>query len=253
MLLTDDLIDRLHRLCITSIRIAGEAAMGIRPDAAIKGIGGGLACFAGEGSPFTQVCEFGHRDPSAQIQQVEDFYKDRCSNWEVIIGPTTSAEAMRSIGGAGYRPHHFETVLVKEIEHLPTAPEIEIELVQVDTAEWQQTAVRGWMGESAEPDEITQIASSMAGVRLYLARIDGEPVGTASMFLEDGIASMAGASTRVPYRGRGVQTALFAQRIRDAGIGKLAVISAVPGSSSYRNAQRMGFEPAITKLVMMRA
>jgi hypothetical protein len=255
MLLDDELIDRLHDLNLRAIRLAGETAMRFRQDAALKDIGGGLACFAGEGSPFTQVCEFGHRDPNADVREVEEFYAGRCSNWEVIISPTSSPEALRSVGLAGYLPDHFETHLVMAIETLPDEPDdVEVELITGDTSEWQTTAAQGWAGEgeNAGPDEVTQIASSMDGVRCYLARIDGVPAGAASLFIEGGIASMAGASTRVPYRRRGVQTALFARRMRDAGIGKLASIVAVPGSSSYRNALRLGFRPVMTKLVMMR-
>ncbi len=60
---------------------------------------------------------------------------------------------------------------------------------------------------------------------------------------------------RLPeYRGRGVQTALIAQRLHEAALAgcEYAVVSTNPGSGSQRNMERRGFHVAYTKPVMMR-
>jgi GNAT superfamily N-acetyltransferase len=87
--------------------------------------------------------------------------------------------------------------------------------------------------------------------RLYLARIDGEPVGGALLSLDADIGYLANASTLPAYRGRGVQTALIARRIADAAAAgcKTVCSGAAFGSQSQRNLQRAGLQVAYTKAV----
>jgi len=61
---------------------------------------------------------------------------------------------------------------------------------------------------------------------------------------------LAGASTDPPFRGRGAQNALLAIRLRYAmSLGcDLAMMGALPGSASQRNAERQGFRIAYTRI-----
>ncbi len=56
------------------------------------------------------------------------------------------------------------------------------------------------------------------------------------------------------YRRRGVQQALIAARLRAAAEAGATVvtISALPGVATERNARRMGFQVAYTKVVLVR-
>ncbi len=95
----------------------------------------------------------------------------------------------------------------------------------------------------------------MAHAGCWLAWHDGEPVGAATLAICDGVASLFGASTRVPHRNRGVQHALIAARLAaavDAGCD-LAVVHTEPGSDSQRNVERLGFRLAYTKVTMRSA
>ena len=85
---------------------------------------------------------------------------------------------------------------------------------------------------------------SLPGVTALLALIDGEPVGAASVMTLSSTALLGGAATLPAFRRRGVQRALIAARLAVAAHAgcDLAVITADPGSSSGRNAERSGFQ-----------
>ena len=68
--------------------------------------------------------------------------------------------------------------------------------------------------------------------------------------MRDGVAGFFGASTLPAFRRRGVQTALLRARMERAREAKcdLAVCLAQPGSSSGRNATRLGFQVLYTRV-----
>ena len=94
------------------------------------------------------------------------------------------------------------------------------------------------------------VAVATSGAHLYLAELDGRPVATAAMRMHEGVALMAGASTIPSARGRGAQLALLERRLHDAGENacNLAMMGALPGSISQRNAERHGFRIAYTRI-----
>ena len=81
------------------------------------------------------------------------------------------------------------------------------------------------------------------------AEIDGQPVATGVVFIANGVALLAGASTIPNARRKGAQSQLLEARLRYAveqGCD-LAMMCALPGSPSQRNAQRNGFQIAYTR------
>jgi len=65
---------------------------------------------------------------------------------------------------------------------------------------------------------------------------------------------MCGAATLPAYRRRGVQSALLASRLalaRELGCD-LAVVTTQPGSKSQGNVQRLGFELAYSRAILVR-
>jgi STE24 endopeptidase len=71
-----------------------------------------------------------------------------------------------------------------------------------------------------------------------------------ALTLGGGVALLAGASTAPPHRNLGAQSALLEARLRfaaDRGCD-LAMICALPGSASQRNAERRGFRIAYTRM-----
>ena len=75
-------------------------------------------------------------------------------------------------------------------------------------------------------------------------------VAAGAIAIHDGVALLAGASTRPAWRGRGAQGALLRARLdyaRAAGCD-LAMMGAAPGSTSQCNAERQGFRVAYTRI-----
>jgi GNAT superfamily N-acetyltransferase len=89
------------------------------------------------------------------------------------------------------------------------------------------------------------------GWRCYVARVDGEAQACAAMLIDGGIAQFGIAATLEAARGRGCQTALLRQRIRDAAEAGCRTLFVETGervperpSASYRNILNAGFEEA---------
>ena len=147
----------------------------------------------------------------------------------------------------------LDTITVDEVADDVLSPWV---TVLVDGfAQPDDTGVPGETFPRAIVEEITRDFARAPGVRRYLACIDGEPAGSASMRLDAGIAGMTGAATRGPFRRRGVQRALLQRRIEDARAAgcDIAVITRAPGTSSQANAQRRGFQLLYTRAVLVLA
>lgn len=78
--------------------------------------------------------------------------------------------------------------------------------------------------------------------RAYLATVDGEDAGWATLFCHEGRGILGNAFVRGPFRRRGVHRALHAARARDAAALGLewVVVDVMPESASHRNALRAG-------------
>jgi hypothetical protein len=83
----------------------------------------------------------------------------------------------------------------------------------------------------------------------FVAEKNGEPMATAALFMHEGTALLAGASTIPSGRRQGAQNALLDARLRHATSNgcDLAMMVAGPGTASQRNAERQGFRIAYTR------
>ena len=88
------------------------------------------------------------------------------------------------------------------------------------------------------------------GALSFLAEVDGKPIAAGGMTIHEGVACLAGASTVPEGRRQGAQRALLDARLRDAADHgcDLAMMGALPGSASQRNAERQGFRIAYTRI-----
>lgn len=110
MILTEDVIERVHRLSKEALKLTALGYRKVREDTAEAEIGTGYALFAGDGSPLTQIAEFGHRTPG-DVRQIEEFFSSKCENWEVSVTPFTDPAVFRDLLDMGYRPAQFEGML----------------------------------------------------------------------------------------------------------------------------------------------
>ena len=135
--------------------------------------------------------------------------------------------------------------------------------------QYSAVAMSGFLpdGESPSEEDFAVSARVVAHPRTVamLATIDGEPAGAGAAAVSDPIEigggangdaggtrvlAMFGASVLARFRNRGVQQALMAARLNH-GIehgAAMASIGAKPGIATERNARRMGFGLAYTKV-----
>jgi GNAT superfamily N-acetyltransferase len=100
-----------------------------------------------------------------------------------------------------------------------------------------------------------QVHAANPDTLAFLAEVDGHPAAAGALFLHEGVALLAGASTIPQFRRRGAQLALLEARLdhaKQAGCD-VAMMGAAPGSGSQRNAERAGFRIAYTRLKWMLA
>ncbi len=118
---------------------------------------------------------------------------------------------------------------------------------------WARVAAEGWHETAELATFVTEIGEIMArskGSFCFLAELEGRPIAAAALGLADGVALLAGASTIPSARNRGAQLALLQARLHfaaDRGC-ELAMMGALPGSTSQRNAERQGFRIVYTRI-----
>jgi GNAT superfamily N-acetyltransferase len=104
----------------------------------------------------------------------------------------------------------------------------------------------------AVSDDYARATHAIHGATDFLAELDGNPSGCASLVRDEGIGWLGGATTIPRYRERGVQGALVRERMAtalDSGCD-LAVATAAPAGASARNLARLGFTLVYCQAVM---
>ncbi len=111
-------------------------------------------------------------------------------------------------------------------------------------------------GEPAGFDEMLAPLFAFPGALTFVAETDGKIVATgAGLIIPDHkIVALFGAGTLKPYRGRGLQTAILQRRLKVAAQAgcEYAVIVTQGGTTSMRNAERLGFTLAYSKATLIK-
>ncbi|WP_028066736.1 GNAT family N-acetyltransferase [Solirubrobacter soli] len=237
--------------------IAGAARGGF-----VSPVAGGVACFARPGSPYNKVAGLGF-DGLPDLEPVERAFAQRGAPVQVEVAHLGDPALSGLLIDRGYRLEGFENVLGRELRDVPEqVGGIEIRRDD-DLDAWLDVVVdatlvadeQGVPSHEEFPREtlVTALRDffSRGEALRYSAWLDGEPAGGASFRIDDGIAQMTGAATAPAKRRRGVQTALFAARLKDAAEAgcDVAVVTTQPASKSHENAQRQGFELLYTRAV----
>jgi GNAT superfamily N-acetyltransferase len=220
---------------------------------------GALAMFDGPQSPLTQTFGLGLQSaPSPeQFDTIERFFRDRGAAMNHETSPLADAALVPALVGRGYRPLEYSTVLYRPAA-LPTPatnPAIGvIHTGAADAGRWADIAALGWGTENPQLGDFVRnmgrMQAAAAGFHGFVAEEEGRGIAAGGLFIRDGMALLAGASTIPSARRRGAQLALLAARLQYAverGCD-LAMIVALPGSGSQRNAERHGFRIAYTRV-----
>lgn len=124
-------------------------------------------------------------------------------------------------------------------------------LSSTELATWDETLAQGF---GSGPHEAHWVASMYRQLgygpgtpwRHYLARQDGQPVGTATMFLDGDVAGIYFVFTLPSMRGQGIGTSIMETLLSDAkaeGMRLAVLTSSAMGAPLY---QRMGFTVCCT-------
>jgi GNAT superfamily N-acetyltransferase len=230
-----------------------------------KEVGGAYALFDGVGSPLTQSFGLGMftTADAAQLDELDAFFVARGAEPFYEVSPLADPTLLPLFGERGFRPVELTSALYQPLRdrELPaTAPDSRVTVRRIDggsaaeAEHWAATAAQGWAAESPALGEFVRalgrVNATASGNHCFLAELDGQAIGTGAMFLHEGVAMLAGASTIPSARRLGAQRALLAARLRFARESgcDLATMGAAPGGASQRNAERQGFRIAYTRI-----
>jgi GNAT superfamily N-acetyltransferase len=257
------------RIEAVAARVCRECTLALarlRPDsgATTIDVAGGIACFAGIGSPMTQAMGLGLDGPvsAADLDRLEALYFDRGSPVQVVTCPLADPSLAALLGSRGYRPVEFENILYLPLD--PSAPSpspppgITARPIFPSEADaWADAISEGFAGMPGVPPELREIALMIlgtTGATHFLALADGTPAGGGTLFADAAVAFLAGSATRPAHRNRGIQTAMLHARLAQARRHDcdLAVMGSLPGSGSQRNVERLGFRVAYTRVAFLK-
>jgi len=262
---------RIERAETELIAAANTAAQGRAVHTFQLFLGGGLASFAGAGSPYNKVVGLGFDGvPDLDdLEAAERAFAQHATATQVELSHLADPAIAALLTARGYRLESFENVLGRLLdvtERVVDLPGVDIRpstdeefdewlAVMSDAVAHEDTQGVPWHEEF--PREVYEDAirdGARAGIRRYAALSDGTLAGGAELNVVDGIAQMAGAATAPAYRRRGIQQALLAVRLADAAAEgcDLAVVVTQPGSKSHQNAQRRGFHLLYTRAVLVK-
>jgi ribosomal protein S18 acetylase RimI-like enzyme len=222
--------------------------------------------FAGLGSPIGHAGGLGFDGAitEADLDRLEEFYRSRGAPAQVDYCPHTDPSLLELCRKRGYVMAELNYVLARCLrrgEPLPQLPSgVEIRPGLIDEAPQLAAIVeRSFFPDGGAPEGLSGALASMfrlPGGLLYVGSVDGVSVacGSGLILPQFGVLGLYGASTLTEYRGRGLQTALLLHRMHAAAEAgcELAVIVTLGGTTSQRNAERLGFTVAYSKATLVR-
>jgi GNAT superfamily N-acetyltransferase len=255
-----DLARRLERTEGQSCLGFAEARKQLYPESGATWMecAGAYAVFDGVDSPVTQsfgVGLFEELTP-ASLDKIERFFLDRGAIVMHEVSPLAGVATLDLLCARGYRPIELSSVLQQPVTRPPGRASGAVTVrtaAREEASLWAQVNARGWAHEHPELREFLEQFGSVAFTRgqslNFIAELDGQPGAAGGLFVHDGIALFAGASTIPEMRQRGLQAALLEARMSYAFENgcELAMMVTEVGSQSQRNAERKGFRIAYTR------
>ncbi|MEZ5345988.1 MAG: hypothetical protein R2681_10585 [Pyrinomonadaceae bacterium] len=225
-------------------------------------IAGVYALFDGPGSPSTQTYGLGIFDEitDTELDEIEEFFK--CRNAPVFheVSPMADPSLIGLLNKRGYQPVELTSVLIRPLDvenelDLAVNPNIRTRIIREDEVElFAQTSTGGWSSEMPEFSDMmlqySRVGAQSSGALPFIADLNDEAIATGTLYICGEVALLAGASTIPSGRRQGAQNALLSARLsyaRDQGC-KIAMMGALPGSQSQRNAEKNGFRTAYTRI-----
>lgn len=266
--LDHNLARRLEGLICTEFMRLCEVAAAVLPgnSAECLHLGEGVALWLGEGSPLNEAVGLGMNDPvpGDDLARLENFYHERGADAILSLCPFADHSLLAGLGKRGWHVTEFENLFILELsgsaarkvkawEPAPDADAaVEVRVcMPEERAIWAQVAAQAFSDADIPErghEEFGRIMAEREEAILVLAWVDGEPAGTGSLVIDEGVGWLAGDSTLPKFRRRGIQQEIQRHRLQlaiEAGC-ELAVTESEPGSVSQRNMERHGFRLAYT-------
>jgi hypothetical protein len=235
----------------------------IRPESGVEWIevAGAYAMFDGAESPLTQTFGLGvfEEITGAHLDEIEVFFRKHEAPVFHEVSPLAGLSLIPLLSDRGYRPVELTNVMFRELEpgefaKDPAHSEVTARPIREGEQElWARTSAAGWSAEAPGPDDFMYnfglIGANCDGARPFIGELEGKAISTGALYVYDDVALLAGASTIPAGRNRGAQNALLDGRLRHASEQgcTLAIMGALPGSQSQRNAEKNGFRIAYTR------
>ncbi len=224
-------------------------------------VAGAYAMYDGVESPLTQTFGLGMFEPvtASHMELIEEFYRKFDAPVFHEVSPLADNSTLSLLNTRGYHPCEFTSVMFRPLSadiklNISPNKRMMVRLARNNEQElWASTAAKGWSEFTELGDfmlDLAKISVRRPHVRSFLVELDGEPIATGAMSIHEGVALLAGASTIPEARKQGAQMALLDTRLRYAveqGCD-IAMMCALPGSASQRNAERQGFRIAYTRV-----
>jgi GNAT superfamily N-acetyltransferase len=242
---------------------------------AVEPIAGGHMIFAGLGSPIGRAVGMGFDRPVTEtdFEQLENFYFSRKAPSQLDYCPLTDISLLEIARKRGYGIVELNNVLARKLdptEPFPPSPAgFTIRPGKSEEALAFSTIVRqSFFPDGGEPpgfDETLAPLFAFPGAITFVAEANeteaasaenGKLVATGAGLIipEHRIVALFGAGTLKPHRGRGLQTAILQRRLEVAAQAgcEYAVIVTQGGTTSVRNAERLGFTLAYSKATLIK-
>jgi GNAT superfamily N-acetyltransferase len=233
----------------------------------------GWLAFGGPGSYVNKACGFGLGRPitESELDGLVTFFTSRGIEPRIELSPFVPASLLEGLARRGFALQRFANVLFRKLSaddalraSLPHGWPQAVTVERVDprdddaVREYVEVSESGFLAEGELlPQEFLEIG--IKAVRrptqdAFVARIGRELVGAGGCESSEGVTALFGTSVKPAWRGRGIQQALIAARLeqgRERG-SQLAVIISGPGIPTERNATRLGFSMAYSRVYLVK-
>ena len=238
-----------------------------RPEigAAVEEICGGHMVFAGLGSPIGRATGAGLDRPftAEDLERIEQFYAAHKAPSQVDLCPMHGPDVFELFKERGYAIAELNNVLYRQLnvgEKFPPAPAgCEVRRSPIEEAQVTGAIVESAFFPDGAPEPFRGLITPLYQMKralAFVAIVEGKLVacGTGLVIPEHKVFALCGAGTLAEFRGGGLQTALLRARLAAAVVSgcEYAVVVTQGGTTSQRNAERLGFRVAYSKVTVIK-